>query len=58
MKKLAAADASFLYAETNKCTSNIASVNMMILPEGVTSKRVYRETLSNTCPIDHTWLIT
>ena len=38
MKKLAAADASFLYAETNKCTSNIASVNMMILPEGMTSK--------------------
>ncbi len=37
MQKLAAADASFLYAETNKCTSNIASVNVMILPEGVTS---------------------
>lgn len=38
MKKLAAADASFLYAETNKCTSNIASVNVMILPEGTSSK--------------------
>lgn len=37
MKKLAAADASFLYAETNRCTSNIASVNMMILPQGMSS---------------------
>ena len=37
MQKLAAADAGFLYAETARCTSNIASVNMMTLPEGVTS---------------------
>lgn len=37
MEKLAAADASFLYSETDKCTSNIASVNILKLPEGSTS---------------------
>ncbi|MBO6655938.1 MAG: wax ester/triacylglycerol synthase family O-acyltransferase [Pseudomonadales bacterium] len=44
MQKLAAADASFLYAETKNCTSNIGSVDMMNLPEGVTSKQ-FIETL-------------
>jgi len=37
MEKLAAADAGFLYSETGKCTSNIASVNVLELPERVTA---------------------
>ena len=37
MKKLAAADAAYLYSETAKCTSNIASVNIMALPENTSS---------------------
>jgi WS/DGAT/MGAT family acyltransferase len=36
MEKLAAADASFLYSETSKCNSNVASVQIMELPSGVT----------------------
>ena len=44
MQKLAAADASFLYAETKNCTSNIGSVDMMNLPEGVTANQ-FIETL-------------
>ena len=36
MEKLAAADASFLYSETSKCNSNVASVQIMELPAGVT----------------------
>lgn len=37
MEKLAAADAAYLYSETGKCTSNIASVNVLELPEQVTA---------------------
>jgi diacylglycerol O-acyltransferase len=32
MEKLLAADANFLYSETSKCTSNVASVNVLELP--------------------------
>ncbi len=36
MQKLTAADASFLYTETNNCNSNVGSVQILDLPEGVT----------------------
>ena len=35
MEKLTAADASFFYSETPRCSSNIASVQLMELPESV-----------------------
>lgn len=35
MQKLAAADASFLYSETSKTNSNIGSLQILELPEGV-----------------------
>lgn len=36
MEKLNAIDASFLYSETEYCNSNIASVDVLQLPDGVT----------------------
>lgn len=37
MEKLTATDASFLYSETPRCSSNVASVQLMQLPKGVSS---------------------
>jgi len=37
MEKLTAADASFFYSETPRCSSNIASVQLMELPESVST---------------------
>ena len=38
IEKLAAADASFLYSETNKCNSNVASIQILELPEDVSAQ--------------------
>lgn len=37
MEKLSAADASFFYSETPRCSSNIASVQLMQLPESTST---------------------
>ncbi len=39
MDKLTAMDAGFLYAETSKCNSNVASVQVLTLPTGVSSRQ-------------------
>jgi diacylglycerol O-acyltransferase len=44
MQKLAAADANFLYSETDKCTSNIGSVQVLELPVDVSPSQ-FVETL-------------
>lgn len=38
MQKLAAMDASFLYSETNRTNSNIGSVQLLELPEGISER--------------------